>query len=300
MYENGAVGARERLHQFWKATSDAAKLSPIQRSAFAHLTGSWSLDDSPSYHFFNMLQRVASPYDLNLLDHNPLRDLVDDLINFDCVRACTDMGIYIAATNVETGRVKVFQRDEITLDAVMASACLPFLYKAVEIDGVPYWDGGYMGNPPLFPFFRDSPSRDIVIVQINPVVRPGVPKSAQDIQNRVNEITFNSALLHELRAIDFVKRLLDSGRLEERDYKRMNMHMIHDRRELRALDASSKLNAEWAFLRHLFDIGRGAAERWLATNFDDLGQRSTIDTRQMFQGHYNGIDAADLLAGKPT
>ncbi len=284
MYENGAAGAREHLHRFWEATSRAARHSPIQRSAWAHLTGSWSLDSSPSYVFFNMLQRVASPYDLNPLDHNPLRDLVDELVDFDKVRACGDMGIFISATNVTTGRVRVFEREEITLDTVMASACLPYLFKAVEIDGCAYWDGGYMGNPPLFPFFHGSPSDDIVIVQINPVLREGTPRTAAEIQNRVNEITFNSALLHELRAIDFVRRLHDHGRLDPGEYRRVNLHIIEARKMMRPLDASSKLNAEWAFLRHLFAIGRDAAEQWLAKHFDDLGVRSSVDVRQMFQG----------------
>ncbi len=284
MFENGAIGARERLHEFWETTSHAARNSPIQRSAWAHLTGSWSLDSSPGYLYFNLLQRLASPYDLNLLDYNPLRDLVDELIDFRKVRACVDMGIFISATNVETGRVRVFERDEITLDSVMASACLPFMYKAVEIDGTPYWDGGYMGNPPLFPFFHGSPTCDIVIVQINPVLREGTPRSAADIQNRINEITFNSALLHELRAIDFVKRLLDNGKLDPAEYRRMHVHIIEARQQMLSLDASSKLNAEWAFLHHLFEIGRNAAERWLGTHFDDLGERSSCDIRQMFQG----------------
>ena len=171
-----------------------------------------------------------------------------------------------------------------TLDTVMASACLPFLFKAVEIDGCPYWDGGYMGNPPLFPFFHHSPSDDIVIVQINPVLREGTPRTAAEIQNRVNEITFNSALLHELRAIDFVRRLHDSGKLDRDNYRRVNVHIIEARKKMRPLDASSKLNAEWAFLRHLFDIGRDAAGRWLDDHFEDLGVRSSMDVRQMFQG----------------
>ncbi|MEM7238478.1 MAG: patatin-like phospholipase family protein [Pseudomonadota bacterium] len=285
MYENGAIGARERLHEFWKATSLAGRTSPIQRSAWAQLVGSWSLQTSPGYQFFNLFQRFASPYDINPLDHNPLRDLVDEIVDFDKVRACSDMGVFISATNVETGRVRVFERDEITLDTVMASACLPQVFKAVEIDGTPYWDGGFMGNPPLFPFFHGSPSNDIVIVQINPVLRQGTPRSAQEIENRINEITFNSALLHELRSIDFVRRLLDSGTLEDGEYRRMHMHVIQARKQMRLLDASSKMNAEWAFLRHLFEIGREAADAWLGRHFEDLGERSSVDIRQMFQGY---------------
>jgi NTE family protein len=284
MYEDGAAGARRRLHEFWEATSCAARTSPIQRSVWAHLTGSWSLETSPAYLYFDLLQRLASPYDLNPLDLNPLRDLVAKLVDFGKVRACCDMGLFVAATNVETGRVRIFERHEVTLDVVMASACLPYIYKAVEIDGTPYWDGGFMGNPPLFPFFYSSPSDDIVIVQINPIVRPGTPRSAHEIFNRMNEISFNSALMHELRAIDFVRRLLDNSKLQPHEYRRMHIHMIEARKKMRPLDASSKLNAEWAFLRYLFEIGRGAAARWLNRNYDKLGKRSTVDVRKMFQG----------------
>lgn len=284
MHENGAVGARERLHQFWEATSRAARNSPVRRSVWAHLTGSWSLDSSLSYLYFNMLQRVASPYDLNPLDYNPLRDLVGELVDFDKVRSGKNMGIYISATNVQTGRVRVFERSELSLDVVMASACLPFLFKAVEIDGCAYWDGGYMGNPPLFPFYHRSPSDDIVIVQINPVVREGIPRSAAEIQNRVNEINSNSALLHELRAVEFVRRLRDGGKLDPVAYRAKHIHIIEARKKMRPLDASSKLNAEWVFLRHLFEIGRDAADKWLVNHFDDLGVRSSVDVREMFQG----------------
>ncbi len=284
LYEGGAEGARRALEAFWRRVSQAAIASPIQRSIWARLTGDWSLKTSPGYVFFDLVSRVASPHDLNPLDINPLRDLVGESVDFDKVRASAGMGLYLAATNVETGRVRVFQREEITLDTVMASACLPFLFKAVAIDGCLYWDGGYMGNPPLFPFFHRSAAGDIVIVQINPIFRPGEPQRAQDIQNRVNEITFNSSLLHELRAIDFVSRLLDSGKLDDSEYRRMHIHMIQARKRMRALDASSKMNAEWPFLRHLFEIGRDAAASWLDGCYADLGRRSTVDIREMFAG----------------
>lgn len=209
---------------------------------------------------------------------------MEKFVDFAKVRDCADMPIYIAATNVETGRVRVFQREEITLDAVMASACLPFIYQAVEIDGAAYWDGGYMGNPVLFPFTEHSPCDDIVIVQINPVVRPGVPRNAAEILNRVNEITFNSALLRELGALDFVSRLVEEGKLGEGDYRTTRIHMIEARDAMLSLGASSKLNTEWAFLVHLRDIGRAAAARWIERHFDDIGARSTVDLREMFRG----------------
>ncbi|MEL7396246.1 MAG: patatin-like phospholipase family protein [Pseudomonadota bacterium] len=285
MHENGAEGARAHLAKFWRAVSDAARFSPVQRSLFAKATGDWSLETSPGYMMMNFIKQVASPYDFNPMDVDPLRQIVEETVDFKRVRDLTGMGVFLSATNVETGRIRVFEKSEITLDAVMASACLPNVYKAVEIDGVPYWDGGYMGNPPLFPFFGKSPSDDIIIVQINPVERKGTPTSASEIHNRMNEITFNSSLLHALRAIDFVRRLLDAGQLDPKKYKYMHMHIISACERMIDLDASSKMNAEWLFLKHLFEIGRETASEWLDENFDNLGVRSSTNIRAMFEGH---------------
>jgi len=283
LMKGGEEQARAGLDTFWKAVSEAAKGSPIQRSPIDVFMGNWSLDASPSYLFFDLLNRVASPYELNPLNINPLRDLVEAQVDFATVRACDRMKIFVSATNVETGRVKVFNRDELTADAVMASACLPFMFQAVEIDGVPYWDGGYMGNPVLFPFYRSCASSDVVIVQINPLLREGTPRSAREILNRVNEITFNSSLMREFRAIDFVRRLIEDGKLDTKDYKQVLIHMVHGEEEIKPLGASSKLNAEWAFLTHLRDVGRGTAAAWLDDNFDKLGRQSTVDLRALFQ-----------------
>ncbi len=283
LMKGGEDRAREGLRDFWKAVSDAGRGSPIQRSPIDVFMGNWSLDASPSYLFFDFLNRVASPYDLNPLNINPLRDLLAAQVDFETVRACDKMKVFISATNVETGRVKVFRRAELTADTVMASACLPFMFQAVEIEGVPYWDGGYMGNPVLFPFYAHCSSSDVVIVQINPMLREGTPRSAREILNRVNEITFNSSLLREFRAIDFVRRLIDEGRLEDSHYKRVLVHMVHGEEAMKPLGASSKLNAEWAFLTHLHDIGREAAAGWLDANFDKLGKDSTVDLRTLFQ-----------------
>ena len=282
MYDGGAAGARRALEEFWRAVSVAGQASPSKRTPMDMWTGSWSLDASPAYLMSDLLSRMASPYDLNPLGFNPLRDVVREFIDFDKVAGCHDMGLYISATNVETGRARVFQRHEVTLDVVMASACLPAMFKAVEIDGVPYWDGGFMGNPVLFPFIDHSPSPDIVIVQINPLLRPGAPRRARDIQNRVNEITFNGSLLRDLRTIDLIHRLIEDGALSDNEYRVMNMHMIDGCDDMLALDASSKLNSEWAFLIHLRDLGREHAARWLAQNFDKIEKESTLDLRAMF------------------
>ncbi|WP_299588086.1 patatin-like phospholipase family protein [uncultured Tateyamaria sp.] len=300
MYDAGAAGARQALEDFWRAVSVAGQGSPIQRTPFEKMMGSWSLDLNPGYAMMDMMSRMASPYDLNPMGLNPLRDVVAGFIDFDKVANCADMGLYISATNVETGRARVFHREEVTLDVVMASACLPSMFKAVEIDGVPYWDGGFMGNPVLFPFIDHSPSSDIVIVQINPLLRPGTPRRARDIQNRVNEITFNASLLRDLRTIDLIHRLIEDGALSDNEYRRMNMHMIDGCDDMLALDASSKLNSEWAFLIHLRDLGRAHADRWLGAHFDQIEKESTLDLRALFDdfGAPHGGNAVELKSRK--
>ncbi|MCW2306716.1 patatin-like phospholipase family protein [Rhodobium gokarnense] len=275
----GAEGARAALKDFWRKVSWRARLSPIQRLPGDVLWGNWSLDLTPSYLAFDVMSRFASPYLLNPLNYNPLREVVEEAVDFDRVRACGDIRLFVAATNVRTGKIKVFSGDEIGLDAVMASACLPQIYQAVEIDGEAYWDGGFMGNPPIFPLFYEADTADTVLVQINPIERADVPRTAREILSRVNEITFNSTLLRELRAIEFVSRLLDDGRLDADRYTRVRLHRIHGNHELAELSASSKVNAEWAFLKHLRDIGRRMAGDWLDENFDAIGERGTIDLR---------------------
>ncbi len=284
LMRSGITGARAALEGFWHAVSDRARFSLIQRAPLDVLMGRWTLDTSPGYHFFNALTRMLSPYQLNPFNWNPLREVLEDSVDFERVRSCDIIKVFISATNVETGRVKVFDRKQLTADMVMASACLPFMFQSVEIDGVPYWDGGYMGNPALFPLYSYSECNDVVVVQINPIERKGTPTTAQDIANRLNEISFNSSLLKELRAIDFVHRLIAEGKLSPDEYRDIRVHLIENQDELNPLGASSKLNAEWAFLTHLRDIGRRTAEHWLATHFADVGERSTVNLRQMFQG----------------
>ncbi len=291
MYEGGAVGARRKLREFWKAVSDAARLSPMQRSPWAKATGDWSLEGSPGFMMMSMLQRLASPYDLNPLRYDPLREIVEQVVDFDKVRGCHDMEVFLSATNVETGKVRFFTREEVTLDATMASACLPSMFHAVEIDGVPYWDGGFIINPPIMPLINGSETNDILIIQINPVTRPGTPKTAADIQNRMNEITFNASLLHQLRMVHLIEGMVAAGQLDPEVHRRMHIHIVHANDRMSHLDASSKLNAEWDFLLHLFEIGRATADQWLSAHFDDLGVRSSVDLDEMFSHldwHPNG------------
>lgn len=275
--QGGTEGARQSMRAFWDAIAEKGAWSPIQRTPWDMFSGNWSLENSPGYQGFNMLSRMFSPYDLNPLDINPLRDVVVDQIDFDAVHACEAYRVFVSATNVLTGKVRVFGREEINLDAVMASACLPTLYKAVEIDGVPYWDGGFGGNPALFPFFYESDVEDCILVQINPIERVETPKTAQEIQDRINEITFNGALLREFRAIEFVRRLKADGRLEGTNYSAIRMHRIDADDAVRDLSASSKLNAEKSFITFMHDLGRAAAFDFLDAHFDAIGKEATLD-----------------------
>ena len=273
----GAEGAREKLSDFWRAVARRGRFSPVQRAPWDVLWGNWSVENTPGYLWFDALSKMFSPYLANPLNHNPLREVVEAEIDFERVRACTATKLFVSATNVETGQLRVFETHEITPDVVMASACLPQLFQAVEIDGTPYWDGGYGGNPALYPFFYATPVEDVLLVQINPVLRKGAPRSAREIQNRIDEITFNAGLMREFRAIAFVNALVEAGRLDQKHYRSIRMHRIDADEALEDLSASSKVNAEWAFLESLRDLGRSAAEDWLAGNFEAVGERATLD-----------------------
>jgi NTE family protein len=283
-HKGGRPGAREALAKFWRSVSHDGRLSPIQRGMMDRLFGNWSFDNNPMFLALDVASRFVSPYDVNPFNINPLRDVLESEVDFEAVRACHEIKLFISATNVRTGKVRVFARDEITSDVVMASACLPFMFKAVEIGGMPYWDGGYVGNPPLFPFFRSTHTDDIILVQTNPIEREETPQTARDILNRINEITFNASLVSEFRAIGFVSRLAESGILRrlarKAGYRRMLLHRIDADEALSEMTSSSKFNVEWSFFQHLRDIGRAAAEGFLKKNFSALGRKSTLDLRK--------------------
>ena len=277
MIADGNAGAQKALWKFWRNVSRATLVSPFRRTFFDYLFGSWNLDHSPGYLMFDFFSRIASPYELNPLNLNPLRDFLTHQVNFDQVRCHDKLKLFVAATSVRTGKVRIFDRSQLTPDVVMASASLPYLYQAVNIEGEDYWDGGYSGNPPLHPLAYHCDSADVIIVQINPISRRATPTSAREIQNRINEITFNAILLRELRAIEFINRLIDEGRLDSGSFSKMLIHMIAAENEFENLNASSKLNVEWDFLLHLHGIGQKVADDWLRHHFKDLGKRSTFD-----------------------
>src|SRR5713101_2063311 len=277
----GRDEAQKRLADFWRAASSSGSLPALQRAVMERLLSFTPLEGTPVQAWFNALSRYFSPYDVNPLNINPLKDLFERFVDFEALRANADLQIFISATNVQTGRVRIFPRDKITADAVMASACLPLLFRAVEIDGVPYWDGGYLGNPVIFPFFRSTETEDVLIVQINPLVRRTIPTSAKEIMNRVNEITFNSSLLSEYRAIEFVGRLIDQDRLPRGtgpgEYRRINVHRIVLDGEGKAYTADTKLSTDYDFFDMLHVSGKRAARRFLDEHFDDIGVKSTVD-----------------------
>ncbi len=288
LHKDGEAGARATLEQLWREVSKAGTVySPVRGNPFAHFFGGADLMNAWSYQMFDAVTRAFSPYQLNPFDFNPLKDILTRCIDFDSLRTCKTTQLFIAATNVRSGKVHVFETGDVSVDAVCASTCLPFLFKAVEIDGEHYWDGGYMGNPVLYPFFYDAPSSDIVIVHVNPIAREDVPTTAPEIMNRVNEISFNSSLLRELRAISFVHRLLDDGWLKDEYRDRLRDVRIHSVRSDDALvdyDISSKFRTDWGFLTGLRDKGRAIAATWIDDHYDRIGVESSVDLREMFDG----------------
>ena len=283
LHQGGREAARALLERFWTRVSAFAGLGPLQPTWLDHMTGDGGLDFSPVYQAFDFMSRIFSPYQINVLDFHPLRELLGDMIDFDCLHAADAVPLFVSATNVRAGKIRVFRPDELSIDALMASACLPQIYKAVEIDGEAYWDGGFMGNPAVFPLLEGCASSDVILVQINPIATAKVPTAARDILDRVNEISFNASLMREMRAIAFITKLIDDGAIRKSaGLKRFYIHMIEAEDVMSALDFSSKLNASRPFLTWLRDLGRARAEAWLDTDFAALGTRSSLDVAATF------------------
>src|SRR5215813_11651554 len=277
----GRDGARQALEAFWRRISQAAAFSPLRRSPIDVLLGRWSLDHSPAYVAFDMMARVFSPYDLAVSMPNPLSKILSESIDFARLAAAPTK-LFITATNVRTGRPRVFRNAELSPDVLLASACLPAMFQAVEIDGEAYWDGGYSGNPTITPLVRECQSNDTFLVAVNPVERPGIPRTARDILDRLNEVSFNATLLKELRMIAVLRQVVDAGNSEGAQWARMRIHLIASQ-TMADLGASSKLNAEWDFLRMLRDEGRRCAESFLETKGAEVGARSTVDLDVLLQ-----------------
>jgi NTE family protein len=276
----GPEEARKRLAAFWRAASAGGDLPPVQRAVADRLFTLMPFATTPIENWFEAMSHYFSPYELNPLNINPLKELIERFVDFDAVRH-SELALFVSATNVHTGRLRIFSREKITSDVVMASAALPFMFQAVEIDEVPYWDGGYMGNPAIFPFLQATEAEDVLVVQINPVARIGTPKTSSEIINRLNEITFNSALISELRAMDFVNQLIDDGTLPrgtgDSQYRRLHIHRIDLGGLGNRLTGRSKMKTDFDFFELLHRAGQRAARKFLDRHFDDIGQHSSID-----------------------
>ena len=282
LMQGGSEGAREALEGFWKRVSDAARMSPLRRGPIEILTGNWTLDYSPVFAAVEFAAQVFSPYDSSLGGSNPLSRILAESVDFAHLVE-SPVKVFVTATNVHTGQGRIFRNAELTPEVLMASACLPTMFQAVEIDGVPYWDGGYAGNPSMSPLVRECSASDTILVQINPIVRPGTPRTAREIQNRLNEISFNATLLKELKAGALLRQVADPGTGEGAAWANMRVHRISSEIMIE-LGYSSKMLTEWPFFTMLRDEGRKAADAFLAEHKGDLGVRSSLDLDAMLEG----------------
>ena len=285
--QGGPEKARELLHDFWQKISSAgARYSPLRSSPFDAM-----FNDAvrhASYAMFDTMTRAFSPYQLNPLNFNPLREVLEDVVRFKELKGCKDMRVFVCATNVRTGKPKVFHNHEVTADAVLASACLPTLFQAVEIDGEYYWDGGYVGNPPIYPLIYETDALDVLVVHINPFDVPKLPRSAGDIMDRINEISFNSSLVSEMRAIAFVQKLITDGWIKDEfrsQLRDMRMHAIRADKDLPTwgwkasstpAGSTSQACATWA--------ARAPANGWRPISMRSASVRRSTFGRIIFSG----------------
>lgn len=283
LMKNDADGARDNLHTFWQKISRSGHgLKLIYHSPLQRLMKEWNTDLNLSYMMFENITRFFSPYMTNPYGYNPLKKILEEVVDFDLVKKCDKINIFIGTTQVKTGKIHVFHNKTLSVDVVLASACLPYLFPAVKIKDDYYWDGGYTGNPPIFPLISRSKSRDVIVVHINPMVREELPRTPQQIMSRINEISFNSSLMKEFRAIDFVVRLIEEGWLKDKYKKRLRHLLIHSisaDQPLKNLGKSSKFATGWTFLTYLRDLGRLEATRFLDQHYDQLGIEATVDLR---------------------
>jgi NTE family protein len=283
MMEGGPDVARRKLDRFWEMVAEKARWSLFQPTWLDQMFGPGNLDYSPAFQLFDFATRILSPYDFNPMDFHPLREILDTLLDFPALRAYEDIRFFASTTHVRTGKIRVFDLNEITAEVLLASACLPLVFRAVEIDGEAYWDGGFTGNPALFPLVYDCTASDVVLIEINPLNCGETPRRSRDILNRMHDIGFNATLMREMRSIAFVTHLIDAHELADRSsFRRINFHMIEGEDALQKYGASSRFNCDRTFLRSLRDLGWAAADRWLSQHGSKLGQTSSIDVHALF------------------
>ncbi len=281
-YERGRDVAKKLLHTFWETVSKYGQRGILKPSPYDKLFGGGNMDHSPGFYMVQWLMQYSSPYEFNPSSQNPLRQILLDLVDFDELRKSEDLRLFVCATNVRKGRAKVFKINEMTIDAVLASACLPYLFPAVTIDGEDYWDGGFMGNPPIYPLIDGTQCSDILIIQINPINIKETPRSSAEIQDRINELSFNASLMLEMRKIVLIEKLLEEGHKFDGRFRSLNFHVINPEETIAPLNLSSKLNTDWDYLLWLRDVGRKYAREWFETNYDSIGVKSSVNMREMY------------------
>ena len=281
--KDGRQGAIDALQVFWQRVSEHALLRSDRIAPwFNQGMSEWNMDSSPGFVWMDFVTRMFSPYQINPFDFNPLRQILSEMIDWPGLTCRSEIRLFVAASNVRTCKLRVFRTPELSVDALMASACLPLYFRAVEIDGEPYWDGGYLGNPAIAPLIQECVSKDVIIVQINPMNRPETPTTAREILNRINEISFNSTLVREMGAIATISSLIEHGQLIGTPFHRVNFHMIVAEDEMSKLGASSKFNADWGFLKYLYELGVATTDKWLADHFNSIQVESTLDVMKTY------------------
>ena len=275
-------GAIDALEEFWHRVSRLCPLPRFFPRGIPGLSDGWAVDNDPSFMMMDFMTRLMSPRQFNPMKLNPLGDILRELVDFEQLRAHPDVKLFVTASNVRTCRSRIFRTPELSAEAVLASACLPLLFEAVEVDGEFYWDGGYLGNPAIYPLIHECDSSDVVLVHINPMNRPDVPETSRDILNRINEMTFNASLVQEMHGFATISKLVESGALNDDRYVAVRFHQIGAEADLAEMGALSKMNTERAFLEHLHQLGYETADRWISDNFERIGWESTIDLEERY------------------
>jgi NTE family protein len=285
--EGGKTSARNKLRSVWEAVHKAGVPDLLRLNPFLY-----GLSRTP--HLAQMAS-LWSPYEFNPLGFDPLRRLLSESIDFERLRNNSPIELLIAATEVATGRARIFRRNEITVDAVLASACLPTLHHAVEIDGVAYWDGGFSSNPDIKTLAMESPVEDTLIVQLNPLVRHALPTGVREISLHANRLAFNAPLIREVELIETVREC-QQGRIggPRGRFSRLathRFHLIEAGRYTAALSPDSTMKPDWQLLSYLFSAGRDEAEKWLSLHRSSIGRRSSVDLKERFLAHDTGRDS---------
>ncbi|MDR2107685.1 MAG: patatin-like phospholipase family protein [Holosporaceae bacterium] len=280
----GNEGARGLLTKYWQITSEAGKTSPFKPGVLDVIMGKYTLHNSPGFLLMDFLTKVLSPYQLNPCKTNPLRGIVSELFDFDKLNAFDAVKVFLAATHVYSGKLKVFSNvtKDLSVEALLATACLPTMFTAIMVKGEYYWDGGFIGNPVIYPLIYDCETSDIMLIKLNPTHRNELPTGAAEISDRLNEITNNTSIMREMRSMHFITKLIDDGIVAPGKMKRLYVHLIEDEAAFYNLGWSSKLNTDKDFLDYLFKAGRKSADQWLEKNYDKIGKQTTADVVEEF------------------